>query len=180
MAQNYKSALTTSLRARRHARTPLSTAFLPVLIVLPTLALIVLLFALEAKAPYCSELKQMAELAATKGGFSLISGKPREGNFIESDLVLAGWNDCSVYGTRTYTCDTQPFKTAQEVEDAQVRILDRVQVCLGESWTEAEDRSSLGFIVLQDAHRPVSITLSIAQTDQKEYVVRLILFSRTD
>src|ERR1700732_1510763 len=109
-----------------------------------------------------------------------ISAKPRDGNFSESNLALTGWNDCSVYGGRIYTCDSHPTGTAQEAQQAQDKIFHDIQACLGNSWAEAKDRSSLGFIVLHHAEQPVSMTLSRDETDKKEYVVRLILFGRSN
>jgi hypothetical protein len=139
-----------------------------------------LLRAQEAIAPYCSELKRVADLASTNERFASISLKPREGNFTDSRLVLSGWSDCSVYATRIYTCDTHAIRTAQEAEKAQRKIFQEVQACLGTSWAEAKDRSSLGFIVLHHADQPISITLSMDETDQKQYLIRLILFGRTN
>ena len=43
---------------------------------------------------------------------------------------------------------------------------------------EAAERSSPSYVVLHDAARPVSITLSTDQTDNKKHVVRLIVFVR--
>jgi hypothetical protein len=133
-----------------------------------------------AIAPYCSDLKRVADLAITKERFTSISAKPRDGNFADSSLVLTGWNDCSVYGARIYTCDSQPTETVQEIQQAQEKIFHDIQACLGGSWAEAKDRSSLGFIVLHHAEQPVSMTLSRDQTDEKQYVVRLILFGRSN
>ena len=134
----------------------------------------------EEAAPYCSELKRISDLAATSERFASISLESREGNFIESSIVLAGWSDCSVYGARTYTCDSQPFRTAEEAEQAQIRIGREVLTCLGQTWAEAKSRSSPGFMVLQHTEHPISATLSLDQTEHKEYVVRLILFARSN
>jgi hypothetical protein len=163
----------------RHARAPISTAFIPAAVSIQTVALTAVLIAQEAMAPYCSDLKRAADLAMTNERFASISAKPREGNFTDSSLVLMNWNDCSVYAGRIYTCDSQPTGTALEAQQAQEKIFREVQACLGTSWAEAKDRSSLGFIVLHHADQPVSITLSIDQPDQKQYAVRLILFGRS-
>src|SRR6516165_5283264 len=56
----------------------------------------------EGATPYCSELKRVSDLAATNERFASISVRPREGNFVEPSIVLAGWSDCTVYGTRTF------------------------------------------------------------------------------
>jgi hypothetical protein len=136
------------------------------------------LIAQEKIAPYCLGLKQAAALAMTKERFASIAAKSRDGNFIESSLVLTGWNNCSLYGAATYTCDSQPLETAQEAQKAQASILREIQACLGEAWTEAGDRSSAGYVVLHHAKRQISITLSTDQTDQMQHVVRLIIFIR--
>lgn len=57
-------------------------------------------------------------------------------------------------------------------------MLQNIQACLGEGWTEVKDRSSAGYSVLQHAKHPISITLSTDQIDEKQHVVRLILFVR--
>jgi hypothetical protein len=93
-------------------------------------------------ASYCPDLKQIAALAMTKERFASITGKPRDGNFLDTSLPLRGWKDCSLYGPG------------------------------------APDRSSSSYVVLHAAEGPVSITLSTDETDNKEYVVRLILFVR--
>jgi hypothetical protein len=119
-------------------------------------------------------------LAMTSKRFASISAKPQDGNFADSNLALMDWNDCSVYAGRIYTCDSQLIKTVQEAEQVQRKISQEIQACLGTSWAEAKDRSSIGFIVLHHADQPISITLSTDKTDQKEYLVRLILFGRSN
>ena len=132
-----------------------------------------------AEAPtYCSDLKQVAALATTKERFASIAGKPRQGNFIDTRLALTGWQDCSLYGPATYTCDSRALGSAEEAEAAQARMLHEIKACLGEAWSEAKERSSSRYVVLHSAARPVSITLSTDETDAKEHVVRLILFVR--
>jgi hypothetical protein len=54
-----------------------------------------------------------------------------------------------------------------------------MKACLGEGWSEAAERSSAGYVVLHNATRSISITLSTDQTDDKRHVVRLILFFRS-
>jgi hypothetical protein len=127
---------------------------------------------------YCPDLNRVVALAMTKERFASIAGKPREGNFVETSLSLTGWNDCSLYGATTYTCDSPSHKTAAEAELAQARLLDELKACLGNAWTEAKERSSASYVVLHDAARPVSITLSTDQTETNEHVVHLILFVR--
>src|SRR5262245_47223155 len=57
-------------------------------------------------APYCADLKHIANLAMTRERFSPIIGKPRQGSFRDTTLPLTGWKDCAFYGTNTYTCDS--------------------------------------------------------------------------
>ena len=92
--------------------------------------------------------------------------------------MLKGWSECSLYGAGTYTCDSRHFQTVQEAKQQQARMLQNIQACLGEGWMEAKDRSSAGYAVLQHAKHPISITLSTDQIDEKQQVVRLILFVR--
>jgi hypothetical protein len=53
-----------------------------------------------------------------------------------------------------------------------------MKTCLGAGWSQASDRSSPSYAVLHHAARPVSITLSTDQTDDRKHVVRLIVFVR--
>jgi hypothetical protein len=127
---------------------------------------------------YCSDLKQVVDLALSKERFAAISGQPRQGNFLDTKLALPNWKDCSLYGLATYTCDSSDMETAEEAERAQSTILDQIKSCLGEGWAEPTDRSSPTYVVLHHALRPVSITLSTDQTPDKKHIVHLILFVR--
>src|SRR5882672_6676151 len=73
--------------------------------------------------PYCDNLKQVILLAASREKFASIATKPRDGNFSDASLTLTGWKGCSVYGSRTYTCDSEALKTADEAETAQADIV---------------------------------------------------------
>jgi hypothetical protein len=128
--------------------------------------------------PYCADIKQVTALAMTRDRFASITGKPRDGSFLDTKLQLTGWNDCSLYGPGTYTCDSQALDTAEAAEKAQAATLRDIKTCLGNGWTEAADRGSANYVVLHSLIRPVSITLSTDQTDKNEHVVRLILFVR--
>src|SRR5262249_48931755 len=127
---------------------------------------------------YCFDLSRVVDLAMTKERFASVAGRPRQGSFLDTSLVLADWKDCSLYGATTYTCDSSEMDTAEEAEKAQAATLQQVKACLGAGWAEAAERSSPSYVVLHDAARPVSITLSTDQTDGKKYVVRLIVFVR--
>jgi hypothetical protein len=126
----------------------------------------------------CSELKQVAALAATKERFASIAGKPREGNFVETTLPLTGWRDCALYGSATYTCDSRELNSAQEAEQAQSDVLQEIKSCLGDRWVIAPERASPSYVVLHDVMRPISITLSTDETADRKHIVHLIMFVR--
>jgi hypothetical protein len=131
----------------------------------------------EAPA-YCSELKRIVALAATKERFASIGGKPREGDFLETSVTLTGWNNCALYGTATYTCDSHELNSADEAERAQSDVLQQLKSCLGEGWASATERSSSSYVVLHNVMRPISITLSTDETADKKHIVHLIMFVR--
>jgi hypothetical protein len=131
----------------------------------------------EAPA-YCSELKLVAALAATKERFASIAGKPREGNFLETTLPLTGWRDCALYGAATYTCDSLEHDSPNAAEHAQAGVAQQIKSCLGEGWAFASARSSASYVVLHDVTRPISITLSTDETADKKHIVHLTLFVR--
>jgi hypothetical protein len=128
--------------------------------------------------PYCFDLSRVVDLAVTKERFASIAGRPRQGDFRDTSLVLPGWKDCSLYGTATYTCDSAEMESATEAEKARGATLDQVKSCLGAGWAEAAERSSPNYVVLHNAARPVAITLSTDQSDSKKHVVRLTVFVR--
>jgi hypothetical protein len=130
------------------------------------------------EAPYCSDLQRLAEIAMTRERFASITGKPRDGNFLETSLALTGWTNCALYGAATYTCDSPPLDSAQEAETAQARLVQDIKACLGEGWAEARERSSPNYVVLHHALRPVSITLSTDRTDDQRHIVHLNVFVR--
>ncbi len=128
---------------------------------------------------YCAELRQVAAFALAKDKFASVIGAAREGNFRDSKVTLPGWGDCSFYGTRTYTCDSQGFKTADEGTAAHGKVFDEVKSCLRGSWTEVESRASPGYVVLHDERDSASITINTDLTEKGEHIVRLILFLRS-
>jgi hypothetical protein len=128
---------------------------------------------------YCAELKQVAALALARDKFASIIGAAREGNFRDSKIALPGWGDCSFYGTRTYTCDSQKFKTTEEGNAAHGKVFEEVKACLRGSWTEVESRGSPGYVVLHNERDSASITINTDLTEKGEHVVRLILFLRS-
>ena len=127
---------------------------------------------------YCPDLQRVTSLAMTRERFTSIAGKPREGNFLETGLALTGWSNCALYGAATYTCDSPALDSAHEAERAQAEFVRQFKTCLGEGWAEATERSSPNYVVLHNALRPVSITLSTDQTDDRRHVVHLNVFVR--
>ena len=69
--------------------------------------------------PYCDDLKRVAALAMSQERFASITGKPRQGNFVDTTLALSGWQECSLYGAAAYTCDSAALDSAEEAERAQ-------------------------------------------------------------
>ena len=132
----------------------------------------------SAVPAYCPDLQRVIALALTSERFAPISGQPREGNFLDTSLPLTGWKNCSLYGRATYTCDSNEFKTGEEATQAEATAIEQIKSCLGETWAEAEERSSPGYRVLHTTAAPVSITLSTDETDHKGHVVRIIVFVR--
>jgi hypothetical protein len=128
---------------------------------------------------YCAELKQVAALALARDKFASIIGAAREGNFLDSKIVLPEWGDCAFYGTRTYTCDSQGLKTADEGNAAHRKVVEDVKSCLRGGWSEDESRASSGYVVLHDERQVASITINTDLTEKGEHVVRLILFLRS-
>jgi hypothetical protein len=127
---------------------------------------------------YCFDLSRIVDLAVTKERFASIAGRPRHGDFRDASVVLPDWKDCSLYGAATYTCDSADMDSAEAAEKARSAILRQVKSCLGAGWSEAAERSNPSYVVLHNAARPVSITVSTDQTDGKKHVVRLIVFVR--
>jgi len=128
---------------------------------------------------YCPDLRRVVTLALTKEKFSTIAGTPREGNFFDTTLALTGWSECSIYGDRTYTCDYRSFGSAEEAARMRAAVIDEIKNCLGEGWTEDEDRSSPTYAVVRSSRLPVSMTIATNADGTDSHVVRLTLFLRT-
>jgi hypothetical protein len=148
----------------------------------PIIALALAIVAGEAlaqdAAPYCGDLKRVASLASARDRFASLAGKPREGNFSDTILPLTGWKDCSLYGSGMYTCDSPGLPTKNDAEKAQARATDEILSCFAGGWLEIKDRASPGYVVLHPARGPASITLSIDEGDNREFIVRMTLFVR--
>lgn len=127
---------------------------------------------------YCPALMQVTAFVEAKDRFAGIIGEPRQGNYLATKLALPGWADCAFYGTRTYTCDSLPVQTAEEVERAFARTLAEVKDCLRDKWSEEPSRASPGYAVLHRERPAASITINTDRSDKNEHVVRIILFLR--
>lgn len=130
-------------------------------------------------APYCDDLRRVLAFALTKQRFSAIAGKPRDGDFRDTQVRLAGWRDCSVYGTRTYTCDYRKLDSAAEAAKTQIAVINEIRTCLGERWAQDHDRSSGDYAVLRSSDVPVSLTISTSADSRDGYALRLTIFLRS-
>jgi len=70
------------------------------------------------------------------------------------------------YGTRTFTCDSQAFNTADECDVAHGKSLEEVKTCLRGSWTEDETRASPRYVVLHEERQLASITINTDLTQR--------------
>jgi hypothetical protein len=127
---------------------------------------------------YCAELRQVAAGALARDKFAGIIGKPRMGNYLETTVALPGWGDCAFYGTRTYTCDSRDYQTAEEGDRALAKVLGAVKSCLRDGWAVGPPGIP-GYVVLHDNRQVAAITINTDRSDKGEHIVRLILFLRS-
>jgi len=127
---------------------------------------------------FCPILQRIAGLAAGQHRFQSITGKPREGEYSDATLSLPGWRGCSLYGLRTYTCDSSALPTAQKARDHQRQVLNEISACLGGDWAEDRNRSTSVYVILHQRSGRASITLSTDLIEHDQHVVRFILFLR--
>ncbi len=131
-----------------------------------------------AGVAWCPDLERLIDLTVTKEKFAYVAGAPRRGDFRDTTMPLAGWRDCALYGTRTYLCESQGFKTAAAAEAALAALVAAVVDCLGATWSKDESRSSSAYAVLHSARDPAAMTLGTDTTDAGEHIVRLTVFVR--
>jgi hypothetical protein len=143
-----------------------------------TLGLVGLGGAAFAETAWCPDLKRVIDLTFAKDKFAYIAGAPREGDFRDTTMPLAGWRDCLLYGTRTYICESTGFRTDLDAEKALATAVEEVKDCLGETWSKDEDRSSPVYAVLHGAQVPAAMTLGTDTTENGERLVRLTVFFR--
>ena len=60
---------------------------------------------------------------------------------------------------------------AEAAEKAQARIIDEILSCFAGTWLHVLDRSSPGYAVLHPVQGAASITLSVDEADNKQFVV---------
>src|SRR5215813_13946754 len=125
--------------------------FMTLAVAMASLPVIALAQGARSQAPsYCFDLSRVVDLAMTKERFASIAGRPRQGDFRDTSLVLVDWKDCSLYGAATYTCDSSEMESAAEAERARAATLEHVKSCLGAGWAEAAERASPSYVVLHN------------------------------
>ena len=135
---------------------------------------------MEVKAePFCSDIADVVRLAASADKFAAITGKVREGSFHETSRPLSGWKDCTIYGERTYSCNSDDFKTADAAKQEVATVVGQVKGCFGEGWwIEDALRTSPLYVVL---HHPIGLATMTISTDEERkdaHVLRLTMFLR--
>jgi hypothetical protein len=135
--------------------------------------------ALAEEPQGCADLQQVVRLAAAADKFASITGKVREGSFHETSRPLTGWKDCTIYGDRTYACNSEDIATAQAAEAELNSVVRQVNACFGEGWWINDPaRTSPLYVVL---HHPIGLATMTISTDEDKknvHVVRLIMFLR--
>ena len=131
-----------------------------------------------ADTAWCPDLKRVIDLTFAKDKFAYIAGAPREGDFRDTTMPLVGWRDCSLYGTRTYICESRGFRTDEEAVKALATLVEEVKDCLGETWARDDDRSSPVYAVLHGAQDPAAMTLGTDTMENSDRIVRLTVFFR--
>ncbi len=128
---------------------------------------------------FCSDLTHVVRLAAAADRFASITGKAREGSFHETSRPLTGWKDCTVYGDRTYSCNSHDVKGADAARKKVAAVVRQVKACLGQGWwMEDALRSSPFYVVL---HHPVGLaTMTVSADEDRKgvYVLRMTMFLR--
>src|SRR5436190_11533400 len=132
-----------------------------------------------AEPQYCADLQQVVRLAAAADRFASITGRIREGSFHETSKPLAGWKDCTIYGDKTYACNSGDIVTAEAANEQLNSVIRQVNTCFGAGWwTEDPARTSPRYVVF---HHPIGLATMTISTDQdgkNVHVVRLIMFLR--
>jgi hypothetical protein len=145
-----------------------------------TLALMAALSAATVQAEelsYCADLQHVVHLAAAPDQFASIKGGVREGSFHETNRPLTGWQDCTIYGDKTYACNSEGIATAEAAEERLNSVVQQVNACFGDGWWINDPaRTSPLYIVF---HHPIGLATMTISTDEDRknvHVVRLIMF----
>src|SRR5262249_23447084 len=86
-------------RGCRHSGRTMTKKLMTLAVALASLPAIASAQGARSQAPsYCFDLSRVVDLAMTKERFASIAGRPRQGSYVGTSLVLAGWKDCSLYG----------------------------------------------------------------------------------
>jgi hypothetical protein len=131
-----------------------------------------------AAGSYCEDLRRVSKLALEERHFAAITGAEIEGSFKATTLPLTGWQNCALYGANTYTCDSLAAPSMHVAAQAQATLVDEILSCFAGAWMHVLDRSSPGYAVLHPNKGAVSITLSLDEAADGQFVVRLSLFLR--
>jgi len=94
-------------------------------------------------------------------------------------VVLPGWEDCAFYGLRTYTCDSQGFKTAEKAIARLRKSSAKIKACLRDGWAEDQSRHPGIMSCCTTARQVAAITHQHRPDGAGEHIVRLILFLRS-
>ena len=136
-------------------------------------------FAQPNAEPFCADLTHVVRLAGTAERFAAITGKLREGSFHETLRPLSGWKDCTIYGERTYSCDSEDIRTADAARQKVEDVARQVTGCFGQGWWMKDTlRSSPLYVVL---HHPIGLATLTISTDEDRagiHVLRLTMFLR--
>lgn len=129
--------------------------------------------------PFCTDLSHVVRSAAAAERFASITGKPREGSFHETTRPLSGWNDCAIYGERTYSCNSGSIRSADAAQRKLKAVVRDIKACFGAGWwKEDAERTSPLYVVL---HHPVGLATMTISTDEDRkgvHVLRLTMFLR--
>jgi len=129
--------------------------------------------------PFCADLGHVVRSAAGADRFASITGKLREGSFRETTRPLSGWKDCTIYGERTYSCNSESLRSATAAQRKLQAVVRDIKACFGAGWwTEDAERTSPLYVVL---HHPVGLATMTISTDEDRkgvHVLRLTMFLR--
>jgi hypothetical protein len=128
---------------------------------------------------FCADLSYVVRSAGAADRFAAVTGKLREGSFHETTRPLNGWKDCTIYGERTYSCNSKTIWSASAAQRKLKAVVQDTKACFGVGWwTEDAERTSPLYVVL---HHPVGLaTMTISTEEERKgaHVLRLTMFLR--